>query len=67
MRQESRGAHTRFDYAGERDEWVQVNLVSKRGKDGKMEIRKEPRPAPAKELSDIAYATLEDLEGKNNG
>jgi succinate dehydrogenase / fumarate reductase flavoprotein subunit len=65
MRQESRGGHTRFDYAGERDEWGQVNIVIKKGKDGSMEVRKQTREVPPKDLADIAYAAIEDLEGKN--
>jgi hypothetical protein len=30
-----------------------------------MQVEKEQRPAPPKELAAIAYATLEDLEGGN--
>jgi succinate dehydrogenase / fumarate reductase flavoprotein subunit len=63
MREESRGAHTRTDFPGERDEWGQYNVVVRRGADGRMEVRKEQRPDPPKELAAIAYATLADLEG----
>jgi len=64
MRQESRGAHTRIDYPGERDDWAKVNVIIKKGTDG-MEVRKESRPDPPQELAAIAYATLEELEGTN--
>jgi len=63
MREESRGAHTRVDFPGERDEWGQYTVVVRRGSDGRMEVRKEKRPDPPKELAGIAYATLADLEG----
>ena len=63
LREESRGAHTRVDCPGESDEWVQCNVVVKHRPDGSMDVRKEKRPAPPKELAAIAYATLADLEG----
>jgi len=63
MREESRGAHTRTDFPGERDEWGQYNVIVRRGADGRMEVQKEKRPDPPKELAAIAYATLADLEG----
>jgi succinate dehydrogenase / fumarate reductase flavoprotein subunit len=63
MREESRGAHTRLDFPGESDEWVRYNVVVKRRADGGMDVRKEQRPDPPKELAAIAYATLADLEG----
>jgi succinate dehydrogenase / fumarate reductase flavoprotein subunit len=62
IREESRGAHTRFDFAGERDEWGKRNVVVRKGPNG-MEARVEERPDPPKELAAIAYATLEELEG----
>jgi succinate dehydrogenase / fumarate reductase flavoprotein subunit len=64
VRQESRGAHTRFDYPVEREEWGNVNVVIRKGPRG-MEVEKEQRPAPPKELAAIAYASLEELEGGN--
>ncbi|MDE2009656.1 MAG: fumarate reductase/succinate dehydrogenase flavoprotein subunit [Candidatus Omnitrophica bacterium] len=63
-REESRGGHTRIDFPGEREEGVTYNVILKKGPDGGMQLRKEPRKAPAKELADIAYAKIEDLEGK---
>jgi succinate dehydrogenase / fumarate reductase flavoprotein subunit len=64
MREESRGAHTRTDFPGERDEWGQYNVVVRRGADGRMEVRKEKRLDPPVELAAVAYATLADLEGE---
>jgi succinate dehydrogenase / fumarate reductase flavoprotein subunit len=63
LREESRGGHTRTDFPGEREEWVKVNVVVKKGADGGMEVRKDTRPEPPAELAAIAHATLEDLEG----
>jgi succinate dehydrogenase / fumarate reductase flavoprotein subunit len=60
-RQESRGAHTRLDYPGERDEWQRVNVVVRKGKGG-METEVVTRPEPPAELKAIAYAKIEDLE-----
>jgi succinate dehydrogenase / fumarate reductase flavoprotein subunit len=67
IRQESRGAHTRIDYEGERDEWVKVNIVSRKGKDGQMEVEKITRPAPPKYLEEIANSKIEDLESGKVG
>ena len=61
-RQESRGGHTRIDFEGESAEWGKVNTVVKKGKDGRMEIRKEPLTAMPDELAKIANAKIEDLE-----
>lgn len=61
LREESRGGHTRLDFEGEREEWSKCNIVVKKGADGKMEVRKEMRGDPPKELADVAYATLEEL------
>jgi succinate dehydrogenase / fumarate reductase flavoprotein subunit len=63
VREESRGAHTRVDFPGESDEWGQYNVVVRRGSDGRMDVAREKRPDPPKELAAIAYATLADLEG----
>ncbi len=62
VRQESRGAHTRVDYPGERQEWQNMNVIVRRGKDGRMETEVERRQEPPKTLAAIAYATIEDLE-----
>ncbi|RMG17382.1 MAG: fumarate reductase/succinate dehydrogenase flavoprotein subunit [Planctomycetota bacterium] len=65
MREESRGAHTRLDFEGEREEWGKANVVVRLGEDGGVEVRRVERPDPPEELSKIAYATLEELEGGN--
>ena len=62
VRQESRGAHTRADYPGERDDWQKVNVIVRRGRDGGMETEVVTRPDPPKELAAIAFAAIEDLE-----
>jgi succinate dehydrogenase / fumarate reductase, flavoprotein subunit len=68
LREESRGGHTRLDFEGERDEWVKVNIVIRKGKDGEMEVEKVERSAPVQYLSEIANAKIEDLEsGKVGG
>jgi succinate dehydrogenase / fumarate reductase flavoprotein subunit len=64
-REESRGAHTRDDFAGEREEWMKVNIVSRKDASGAMEVEVIPRPPGPPELVRIANATLEELEGKN--
>ncbi len=67
MRQESRGAHTRLDYEGERDEWLQYNIVIKKGADGQMQVDKEQRKEPPAYLKEIANAKIEDLEAGKVG
>jgi succinate dehydrogenase / fumarate reductase flavoprotein subunit len=62
VRQESRGAHTRVDHPGEREEWQNVNVIVRRGRGGQMETEVERRTEPPKELAAIAYASIEDLE-----
>ncbi|MGB8332718.1 MAG: fumarate reductase/succinate dehydrogenase flavoprotein subunit [Polyangiales bacterium] len=63
IREESRGAHTRLDFEGERDECVRFNVVTKKGPNGEMLVEKVERSDPPQELAAIAYATLEELEG----
>jgi succinate dehydrogenase / fumarate reductase flavoprotein subunit len=65
MREESRGAHTRLDFPGEREEWLKYNVIIRKGKDGTMQVEKVLRPEPPKELVEIAYAEIEDLEKQN--
>ena len=62
LRQESRGAHTRLDYEGEREEGLEYNVVVRKGSDG-MIAEKVQRADPPAELSGIAHASLEELEG----
>src|SRR5688572_12784761 len=66
MREESRGAHTRNDFPGEREEWVQYNVIVKKGANG-MEVEKRKRPDPPPHLKEIAYAKIEDLESGKVG
>ena len=66
MREESRGAHTRLDFEGEREEWGQVNIVVSKGATG-MEVRKVTRPEPPAELAAIANASIEELESGKVG
>jgi succinate dehydrogenase / fumarate reductase flavoprotein subunit len=63
LREESRGAHTRVDFPTERDEWLQYNVVVRKGPDGGMEVVRERRPDPPQELAAIAHASLADIEG----
>lgn len=62
LREESRGAHTREDFEGERKEWGQYNIVIRKGADGTMEVEKMARGEDPKHLAAIAHATIEDLE-----
>ncbi|MFO7179593.1 MAG: fumarate reductase/succinate dehydrogenase flavoprotein subunit [Pseudomonadota bacterium] len=66
-RKESRGAHTRLDYEGERDEWLRYNIVIRKGGAGEMEVERVERPEPPAYLKEIAYSTLEDLESGKVG
>ncbi|MCA8916146.1 MAG: fumarate reductase/succinate dehydrogenase flavoprotein subunit [Planctomycetes bacterium] len=67
MREESRGAHTRVDFEGEREEWGKYNVFVWRGEDGEMKIEKRERPEPPKGLKEIGYAKIEDLESGKVG
>ena len=67
MREESRGGHTRADFYFESDEWLQHNVVIRKGKEGNMEAGKVKRDDPPEELRKIAYASIEDLEGTEGG
>ena len=62
QREESRGAHTRSDFPGEQDEWLNYNIVSKKGADGNMLLSKTERLKPDPEMERIAKSTIEDLE-----
>ena len=66
MREESRGAHTREDFPGEREEWVQYNVIVKKGAAG-IEVEKRKRPDPPPLLKEIAHAKIEDLESGKVG
>lgn len=62
LREESRGAHTRADFPGERKAWLNYNIVSRKDKDGTMELLKVERPVPNEELKRIAESSIEILE-----
>ena len=66
IRQESRGAHTRLDFAGEHEEGLEYNIVIKRTDSG-MSAEKVKRENPPKELADIGFASLAELEGGEIG
>ena len=61
LRQESRGAHSRVDYEGERDEWGEYNIAVRMAGDGSMAFEKLERSAPPNELMAIAKAEGDDL------
>jgi succinate dehydrogenase / fumarate reductase flavoprotein subunit len=65
-REESRGAHTRLDHPGENEDWVQYNVIIKKGPSG-MVVEKRKRPDPPPLLKEIAYAKIEDLESGKVG
>ena len=67
MREESRGAHTRVDFPGEQDEWLQSNVVIHKGKDGNMVVQKTERQQPNIELERIADLSIDELEKEVNG
>jgi succinate dehydrogenase / fumarate reductase flavoprotein subunit len=67
LRQESRGAHTRIDFEGERDEWLKYNVVIKQGSAGELLVEKVERPDPPPHLAEIARAKIEDLESGKVG
>ena len=62
LREESRGAHTREDFPSEGDEWLEYNIISKKGVNGEMQTIKVKRSEPDKELKRIANSSIEDLE-----
>jgi len=64
IRQESRGAHTRLDYEGEREEWISSNIIIKKGDDGNMTVERVARPEQDSELIRIAKAELSELENE---
>jgi succinate dehydrogenase / fumarate reductase flavoprotein subunit len=61
LREESRGAHTRLDFEGERKEGLEYNIIIQKTDQG-MVAKKITRSAPSEELVNIANASLEELE-----
>jgi succinate dehydrogenase / fumarate reductase flavoprotein subunit len=66
LREESRGAHTRLDFEGERKEGLSYNIIIKKTEQG-MRAEKIKRKSPPQELENIAHASLKELEGKKIG
>ena len=64
LREESRGAHTREDFPDENKDWLEYNIINRKGKDGKMETIKEKRGNPDSELKRIANSSIEELENE---
>jgi len=62
MREESRGAHTRLDFSGERDDWLNYNVVIKKSEKDQMKVQRVERHSSDKELERIANLTIEELE-----
>ena len=61
-REESRGAHTRIDFPDERDDFLNVNVVTYKGEDGSMKAKKANRTEPSMKLNRIANLSIEELE-----
>ncbi|MBN4080745.1 fumarate reductase/succinate dehydrogenase flavoprotein subunit [Caldithrix abyssi] len=64
IREESRGAHTRVDFEGERNEWLKYNVVLSKAEDGTMSAEKVLRGSPDPELARIANLSIEELEAE---
>ena len=64
LREESRGAHSRIDFEGERDEWLQYNIILKKSPGGTMSAEKTLRDKPPPELERIAKLSIEELEAE---
>ena len=62
LREESRGAHTREDFPDERKEWLEYNIINKKGINGEMETIKQNRNEPDPELKRIANSAIEELD-----
>ena len=63
QREDSRGAHTRLDFEGEREDGLTYNGVVRLNESGELEVRKELRKDAPEDLHKIAHSTLEELEG----
>lgn len=61
MREESRGAHTREDFEGEREAWGDRNIIVSKDED-EMRVQAVDRSPPPQELAEIAFSSLEELE-----
>ncbi len=52
-RRESRGAQFREDYPGKDEAFAQVNIVVRKGRDGRMQVRRQPLPPLPPELKQV--------------
>ena len=62
IREESRGAHTRVDFPGEQDKWIDYNVVIHKGDNGSMLTERRKRVTPDPELVRIANLSINELE-----
>ena len=62
IREESRGAHTRVDFPGEQDKWIDYNVVIHKGDNGAMVTERRKRVTPDPELGRIANLSINELE-----
>ena len=62
MREESRGAHTRVDFPGEQDKWIDYNVVIHKDDKGSMLTELSKRVIPDPELVRIANLSINELE-----
>ena len=52
-RRESRGAQFREDYPGKDEAFAQGNIVVRKGRDGRMQVRRQPLPPLPPELKQV--------------
>ena len=52
-RKESRGGHFREDYQAKKDEFTKVNVVCRKGPDGRMQVEKVPVPTLPDDLKQV--------------
>ena len=62
IREESRGAHTRVDFPGEQDKWIDYNIVIHKDDNGSMLTERRKRVTPDPELVRIANLSINELE-----
>ena len=62
MREESRGAHTRVDFPGEQDKWIDYNVIIHKDDNGSMLTELSKRVIPDPELVRIANLSINELE-----